>query len=79
MCCCHWNHPDFFLMMSERRDGHLLASLVIEYFHLMFIISSHISLFTWCVLVFWGFVLFLKKTMPNSGLYIVMWVEYLGF
>lgn len=62
----------FFLMMSERRDGHL-ASLAIhlEYleFHLMFIVSSRISLLTWCVLVFCGFVLFLKKTVPNSGLY----------
>lgn len=48
MCSCHWNRPDFSLVMSERRDRRPDASLAIylEYlhFHLMFIVSSCITL-----------------------------------
>lgn len=84
MCPCHRNHPNFFLIMSERRHRHLLASGNILKVSLF---SSDVYSFImhFCILVLCGFDLFLKKTMPNSGLYeqillhIVMWVEHLGF
>lgn len=48
VCSCHWNNFYFSLIMSERRDGHLLSSLAIylEYlhFHLMFTVPSCITL-----------------------------------